>query len=73
MRKRADFQVPTLDEIKQWPATVDVPKGGTAFGISRAYSYELVKRNEFPAKLIEAGGVKRVITADILAKLGGAL
>lgn len=72
MRKRLDVVVPTLEEIKQWPASVDVPTGGLAFGISRSYSYELVQRDEFPAKLIKAGGVVRVVTADILDKLGGA-
>lgn len=72
MKKRLEIVVPTLDDIRQWPAVVDVPKGGSAFGISRSYSYELIKRDEFPAKLIKSGGVVRVVTADILAKLGGA-
>lgn len=72
MGKRLDVIAPTLDEIRQWPASVDVPKGGSAFGISRSYSYELIKRGQFPAQVIEAGGLVRVVTADILQKLGGA-
>lgn len=67
-----DKRVPTLDEIKGWPATVDPATGGKAFGISRSYAYELVKRGEFPAQVIPVGGKKRVITASILQVLGGA-
>jgi predicted DNA-binding transcriptional regulator AlpA len=61
---------PTIDEIRTWPATVDPPTGGSPFGISRSYSYELIKRGEFPAKVIKVGGKYRVVTASILAVLG---
>jgi len=61
---------PTLEEIKAWSATVDVPKACGPFGISRSYGYELVARGEFPAKTIKVGGRTRVITASILAVLG---
>lgn len=63
--------VPTLDEIRTWPATVDPPTGGLPFGISRSYAYELIKQGKFPAQVIEVGGKKRVITASILRALGG--
>ncbi|WP_329249493.1 helix-turn-helix domain-containing protein [Actinoallomurus sp. NBC_01490] len=61
---------PTLDEIRGWPATVDPATGGTAFGISRSHSYELIRRGEFPAKVLKVGGKNRVVTASILAALG---
>lgn len=64
--------VPTLDEIRAWPATVNPATGGLPFGISRAYAYELIKRGEFPAQVIAVGGKTRVITASILQVLGGA-
>lgn len=68
----ATRKVPTLDEIRGWPATVDPAMGGRPFGISRSYAYELIKRGAFPASIIEVGGKKRVITASILQILGGA-
>jgi predicted DNA-binding transcriptional regulator AlpA len=60
---------PTLAEIAQWPATVSPAKGATAYGISRSYAYELVRRGEFPAKTIRVGGKIRIVTASILAAL----
>lgn len=60
---------PTIDEIRGWPATVDPATGGAAFGISRSYAYELVRRGEFPAKVLKVGGKSRVVTASILAAL----
>lgn len=72
MGTSAERNVPTLDEIREWPATVDPATGGKPFGISRSYAYELIKRGEFPAQVIAVGGKKRVITASILQTLGGA-
>lgn len=62
---------PTLDEIKRWPATVSPRKAGAALGISRSYTYELIKGGKFPARLIRVGGKTRVVTASILNLLGG--
>ncbi len=64
-----DVDAPTLDDIRSWPATVDLATGGRPFGISRSYAYELAKRGEFPAKVIQVGGKARVVTASILAIL----
>lgn len=60
---------PTLAEIRGWPATVDPATGGAAFGISRSYAYELIRRGEFPAKVLRVGGKSRIVTASILAAL----
>lgn len=65
-------RMPTLDEIRAWPATVDPATGGRAFGISRSYAYELARRGDFPAKVLKVGGKLRVVTASILASLGAA-
>lgn len=62
---------PTLDEIRAWPATVNPATAATAFGISRAYAYELVKRGQFPAKTISVGSKARILTSSILAALDG--
>lgn len=68
--RRPRAAAPTLAQIAKWPATVDLPTAGTAYGISRAHAYELVKRGEFPARVIKAGGRYVVVTASILRSLG---
>lgn len=60
---------PTLDEIRGWPASVDVPVAATAFGISRSHAYELIARGVFPAKVIQVGTRYKVITASIVQAL----
>ncbi|GAA4630049.1 hypothetical protein GCM10023196_053810 [Actinoallomurus vinaceus] len=60
---------PTLDEIRRWPATVSPAVAATALGISRSYCYELVRRGQFPVKVLRVGGKTRVVTAAIIAAL----
>jgi predicted DNA-binding transcriptional regulator AlpA len=60
---------PTLDQVRQWPATVGIPPASAALGISRSHGYELAARDEFPARLIRAGGRVVVITADLIKLL----
>lgn len=60
---------PTLDEVRAWPATVDVAQACRPFGISRSFGYELAARDEFPARVIKVGGRMRVVTASIVAAL----
>lgn len=60
---------PTLDQIRTWPATVSVTEAAAAFGISRAHAYDLVRRREFPAKVLTCGNRHVVTTASILAAL----
>jgi predicted DNA-binding transcriptional regulator AlpA len=45
---------------------VDVPTAAAAFGISRSHAYELIIRDEFPAKVIRVGNRYRVITASVI-------
>jgi predicted DNA-binding transcriptional regulator AlpA len=64
---------PTLSEIRQWPATVDVRTAAAAFGISPSHAYELINRGEFPAKVIHLGPRRRVVvTASIISTLAAA-
>lgn len=63
------WTAPTLAAIRGWPAAVPVPQACTAFGISRSHGFELVKRGEFPAKVIKAGGRYVVVTASIIDSL----
>lgn len=63
---------PTVAEIRQWPATVDVPQFAAALGVSRAHGYECIRTRRLPAEIrtIEVGGRIKVITSSILAALG---
>ncbi|WP_216651381.1 hypothetical protein [Actinomadura litoris] len=61
---------PTADDIRKWPATVDVATASRAIGISRSYGYELAKRGEFPVESLTVGSVTRVLTTDLMRKLG---
>ncbi|MEV5472712.1 DNA-binding protein [Streptomyces sp. NPDC052207] len=63
--------VPTLAQVRDWPATVDVTTAAKALGISRSKYYELVRLNQAPAKTLPLGGVTRVITASLIRVLEG--
>lgn len=60
---------PTLDEIRSWPATVDLRRACEALGISASWGYELVKRGEFPCEVLQIGRRTRVLTASLLKLL----
>ncbi|MER6199811.1 DNA-binding protein [Streptomyces sp. NPDC001586] len=62
---------PTLDELRTWPATVDVNRAATALGISRSQLYALIKRNEAPVRVLDFGS-KRVVTASLVRLLEAA-
>lgn len=64
-------QPPSLDEVRSWPATVDLTTAASALGVSRAYAYELTKRGEFPARVIKVGSRLRVVTSSLLPLLDG--
>lgn len=61
---------PTLDEVRGWPATVDVRQACRAIGISPSWGYDLIKRGEFPCRVLRiSGGRSRVITASLITLL----
>ncbi|MFD8750178.1 helix-turn-helix domain-containing protein [Kitasatospora sp. NPDC059577] len=60
---------PTLDEIRSWAATVDVPQAALALGISRSHPYGLIKRGSVPFRVVQFGNRYRVITASLVAYL----
>lgn len=62
---------PTLDDIRTWPPTVDVATASSALGISKSYGYELVRRNEFPCRVLKVGTRCRVISAALITVLEG--
>mgnify|MGYP001610305322 CR=1 FL=1 len=64
-------EVPTLDEVRTWPATVSVPMAATALGISKTHLHALIKRGESPVKVLPLDGRHRVITAALVRLLEG--
>ncbi|WP_173079136.1 hypothetical protein [Phytohabitans rumicis] len=63
-------RVPTPDEIRAWPATVDVPTAGRAFGVGRDESYRLAREGHFPVPVLRLGRYLRVTRAAVLEALG---
>ncbi len=61
---------PTLEEIRSWPATVDVPTAARALGYSKSWGYQLIAQGEFPCRVITVRGRSRAVTASLLALLG---
>lgn len=61
---------PTLAEIRQWPATVDVQRAASALGISKSHLYELIKQGNAPVRTLPFDAPIRVITASLLDVLG---
>lgn len=57
---------PTLDEVRQWPATVTVDQAASALGISRSHLYDVIKEGTAPVKVQVIGKTFRVITASLL-------
>lgn len=65
-------EVPTLEEVRSWPATVSVPKAATALGVSRSYLHALIKQGASPVKVLPLDGRHRVITASLVRVLEAA-
>lgn len=66
---RAAPSGPTLDEVRRWPASVDVSQGAAALGYSRSWLYELIKCGESPVRVITVRGRSRVLTASLVRLL----
>jgi hypothetical protein len=64
--------VPTLDEVRAWPATCSVPMAAKALGISKSYLHDLIKRGESPVKVLPLEGRNRIVTAALVRLLEGA-
>jgi hypothetical protein len=62
-------EVPTLEEVRTWPATVSVPMAAKALGISKSYLHGLIKRGESPVKVLPLEGRNRVVTAALVRLL----
>ncbi|WP_406502905.1 helix-turn-helix transcriptional regulator [Streptomyces sp. NBC_00212] len=52
-----------------WGGTGSVEDASRAFGFSRAKGYDLVRRGEFPCRVLRLGRTTRVVTASLLRVL----
>ena len=57
-------------ELLALPATVDAEFAGRAFGMGRTLTYQLIKRGEFPVRVLKLGNKYRIPTAELLRELG---
>lgn len=69
--RRMTETVPKVADIREWGATVSVPKACTALGISRSHGYELIKAGEFPFRVLQLRGRSVVVTSSIVEVLAG--
>ena len=57
---------PIIDQLRNGPPTLDVEDACKCLGFSRSHGYSLVRRGAFPAKVIQAGGRYKVLTASLV-------
>ncbi len=50
--------------------TVSLDVAAAALGIGRSLAYQLVKRGQFPVRILKLGNRNRVATAELLCLLG---
>lgn len=62
-------RVPTVDEIRSWPVTVDVLTAGRAFGLGRDQAYRLAREGAFPVPILRMGRSLRVSSAALMRLL----
>jgi hypothetical protein len=62
---------PTLDQIRRWPASVNVEDAALALGISRSGLYAAVREGNCPVQVIVVGHRKKVLTHSLIAVLEG--
>ncbi|MDA2808012.1 MerR family transcriptional regulator [Nocardiopsis suaedae] len=60
----------TIRELYDLPAAVHLMTAARALHMGRTMAYDLVRRDEFPCRLLRYGGTYRVATADLLELLG---
>ena len=62
---------PTLEQIRRWPAAVNVEDAALALGISRSGLYVAVREGTCPVETITVGKRKKVLTHSLIAVLEG--
>ncbi len=59
----------TIRDLLELPPTTDLATAGKAFGIARSTAYLLASKDQFPCRVVRAGRLFRVVTADMLRVL----
>ncbi|MEU4639579.1 DNA-binding protein [Micromonospora sp. NPDC023814] len=62
--------VPTINQVREFPVTVDLPAAGRCFGIGRDLSYQLARQGAFPCPVLRLGRRLAVTRAALLQALG---
>lgn len=57
-------------ELLALPATVDLETANRALGLGRSKGYDLVRREQYPCRVLRLGSTYRVVTAELQALLG---
>jgi excisionase family DNA binding protein len=60
----------TRDDLLALPPTIGVATAARALGCSRGFVYGLVRRGEFPCRILRLGNKYLILTADLLRVLG---
>ncbi|MFE3580571.1 helix-turn-helix domain-containing protein [Streptomyces vinaceus] len=63
---------PTLDEIREWPATVSVASAAQALGVSKSWLHTALKQELLPLRVLRVGRRHRIITAELIRFLEAA-
>lgn len=63
---------PTLADVRDWSATVNVAQAATALGISRSQLYEEIRTGTAPVRTLRFGTRIRVVTTSLIALLEAA-
>lgn len=59
----------SLEDVRNWPAVVDLVTAARALGLGRSAAYELHRRGELPFPVLRLGRFLRVPSAAVLALL----
>jgi hypothetical protein len=59
-----------IADLRDLPPTVDIETAARILGCGRTLAYELVKRGEFPCRILRLGKRYLVPTASLLESLG---
>ncbi|MFD3849219.1 helix-turn-helix transcriptional regulator [Streptomyces microflavus] len=62
-------ETPTLAEIRDWPATINVVRCATALGCSPSHLYALLKAGEAPVHILRLGSGRTVVLTASLVRL----
>jgi hypothetical protein len=63
-------RVPTADEIRAWPVTVDVPTGLSPFGLGRDAAYRAARSGTAPVPVLILGRRMRIARSAVMTALG---